>query len=136
MKRNVLDSNRTLVRAGVGLALAPNPNPGVVPNHGPKYGRLSAEWWQWAFSFPAADVPFLNTGGSVDISAHQSGHVWFLAGANNGLTEPRTGEVPEGTSLFLPLVNLINAIRARPSSNSSLLRARHWKLSPGTGNEF
>lgn len=97
-----------LILAGVGLALAPNPNPGVIPNNGPKYGRLSAEWWQWAFSFPAADVPFLNTGGQVDISAHQSGHVWFLAGANNGLTEPRTGEVPAGTSLFLPLANLIN----------------------------
>ena len=86
-----------LILDGVGLALAPNPNPGVIPNHGRKYGRLSAEWWQWAFSFPAADVPFLNTGGPVDISAHQSGHVWFLAGANNGLTEPRTGEVPAGT---------------------------------------
>ena len=44
----------------------------------------------------------------MDISAHQSGHVWFLAGANNGLTEPRTGEVPAGTSLFLPLANLVN----------------------------
>ena len=97
-----------LVFAGAGLALGPNPNPGVIPNNGHKYAELSAEWWQWAFSFPAADVPFLNTGGPVDISAHQSGHVWFLAGANNGLTEPRTGEVPAGTSLFLPLVNFVN----------------------------
>jgi len=97
-----------LVFAGVGLAVGPNANPGVIPNNGPKYAELSAEWWQWAFSFPAADLPFLNTGGPVDISAHQSGAVWFLAGANNGLTEPRTGEVPAGTRLFLPLVNFVN----------------------------
>ena len=99
-----------LVFGGVGLALGPNPNPGVIPNNGPKYAELSAEWWQWAFSFAVADVPFLSTGGPVDISSHQSGPVWFLPGANYGLTEPRTGEVPAGTSLFLPLVNLINQI--------------------------
>ena len=85
-----------------------NPNPGVVPNKGPKYADLSVKWWLWALSFPAEDVPFFNTGGPVDISAGQSGHVWFLAGANNGLTTPRTGVVPPGTKLFFPLANLIN----------------------------
>lgn len=59
-------------------------NPGVIPNNGPTYGKLGADWWQWVLSFPAADAPFFNTGGPVDISAHQSGHVWFLAGANSG----------------------------------------------------
>ena len=97
-----------LIFAGVGAASAGNPNPGVIPNNGPKYGDLGASWWQWALSFPAADVPFFNTGGPVDISAGQSGNVWFLAGANNGLTEPRTGTIPSGTSLFFPLANLIN----------------------------
>lgn len=97
-----------LILAGVGAALAKNPNPGVIPNNGPKYGKLGARWWQWALSFPAADVPFDNTGGPVDISAGQSGHVWFLAGANKGLTTPRTGVVPAGTTLFFPLANLIN----------------------------
>ena len=99
-----------LVFAGVGLALGPNPNPGVIPNNGPRYAELSAEWWQWAFSFAVADVPFFRTGGPVDIRAHQPGPVWFLPGAGNGLTEPRTGEVHAGISLFLPLVNLINQI--------------------------
>lgn len=84
-----------------------NPNPQVIPNNGPAYGRLGALWWQWALSFPAAEIPFYNTGGSVDIGAHQSGHVWFLAGANVGPTT-RSGEVPVGTSLFFPLANLIN----------------------------
>jgi hypothetical protein len=110
MKRRLMTLIITglLISAVTGTAMAANPNPRVIPNNGPKYGDLGARWWQWAFSFPAADVPYYNTGGSVDISAHQSGNVWFLAGANNGLTEPRTGEVPAGTSLFFPLFNLIN----------------------------
>lgn len=89
-------------------ASAGNPNPGVVPNQGPKYGELGAQWWQWALSFPAAQVPYF-LDGPVDISAGQSGHVWFLAGAAFGIEPPtRTGEVPSGTSLFLPIANLIN----------------------------
>lgn len=90
-------------------------NPGVIPNRGPEYGKLGAKWWQWAFSFPAADVPFLNTGGPVDIGAGQSGHVWFLAGANAGLTVPRTGDVPPGKSLFFPMANLINDYPCPPA---------------------
>jgi hypothetical protein len=89
-----------------------NPNPGVLPPQskafGASYGEWGARWWQWAFSFPAADVPFFNTGGPVDLSAGQSGHVWFLAGANGGLTSPRTGVVPSGTALFFPLANYLN----------------------------
>lgn len=84
-----------------------NPNPTILPNNGLAYGRFGAMWWQWALSFSVADIPFYNPGGTVDISAHQSGNVWFLAGANFGPTT-RSGEVPAGTSLFFPLANLIN----------------------------
>ena len=105
-----------LILAAVGPALAANPNPGVIPNKGPKYSTLSIAWWQWAISF-GAELPFFNTGGPVDISAGQSGHVWFLAGANNGLNELRTGEVPSGTSLFFPLANLINDYPCPPEYN-------------------
>jgi hypothetical protein len=84
-------SGLSAVPISPGAPPSANPNPGVIPNKGPKYGELGAAWWQWAFSFPAADVPFFNTGGPVDVSAGQSGHVWFLAGANFGLTTPRTG---------------------------------------------
>lgn len=87
---------------------AGNPNPGVVPNKGHRYGELAADWWRWALSFPVADVPFFNTGGPVDMSAHQSGNVWFLAGANYGLTSPRSGVVPAGKSLFLAMANYLN----------------------------
>jgi len=132
----------------VGLCTTPAPaggkdkhNPGVLPpqSHpfGKSYGEWGAEWWQWALSFRAANVPFFNTGGPVDISAGQSGHVWFLAGANDGLTSPRTGVVPSGTALFLPLANLINDYPCPPDF--------HFEPDPGetlehflqrTGDEF
>ncbi len=113
-----------------------NPNPGVIPNQGPKYGELGAQWWQWAFSFPAAQVPFL-VDGPTDISAHQSGHVWFLAGAGSGITPTRTGEVPPGTSLFFPVANAINDYPCPPEFG--------WEPDPGeslehflirTGNDY
>jgi hypothetical protein len=84
-----------------------NVNPGVIPNQGTKYANLAAEWWQWAFSFRAADIPFFNTGGPVDVSAGQAGPIWFLAGANSG-PATRTGVVPAGVSLFFPMANVVN----------------------------
>lgn len=80
--------------------------PGIIAPS--KYGKLGAAWWKWVFSFPFEDVPYFNTGGPVDISAHQSGNVWFLAGANNGLTEARRAEVPRGKKLFFPMANFVN----------------------------
>jgi hypothetical protein len=93
----------------VGAAFAENLNPGVIPNEGPAYGDLSAQWWQWAYSFPLAEVPFLNPGGAVDISSGQSGNVWFLAGEAFGMGPvTRSGEVPTGISLFFPLTIINN----------------------------
>jgi len=101
--------------AHVQQRILPPRNPGVVPNIGGLYGWLGAKWWQWAFSFPAPSIPFFNQGGPVDIGAGQSGPVWFLAGANGGLTSPRTGVVPTGKFLFFPMANLINDYPCPPS---------------------
>jgi hypothetical protein len=65
-----------------------NPNPGVVPNKGHKYGDLSVKCWLWALSFSAEDVPFFNTGGPVDISAGQSRHVWGSLSATGSCSRP------------------------------------------------
>jgi hypothetical protein len=86
-------------------------NPRVLPPashpYGHTYGEWGALWWQWAFSFPAADVPFFQASGPADCGAHQSGGVWFLAGSNVG-TVTRSCSVPEGTALFFPLANLVD----------------------------
>jgi hypothetical protein len=77
--------------------------------------ELSAEWWQWVYSIPqpyAADTAISNpladtTGASCMVG--QRGSVWFLAGTN-GATGPvaRSCSVPEGDSIFFPVINFSN----------------------------
>jgi hypothetical protein len=76
---------------------------------------LSAEWWQRVYSIPqpyAADTAITNplvdpTGASCMVG--QRGSVWFLAGTN-GATGPvtRSCAVPEGASIFFPVINFSN----------------------------
>jgi len=107
----VLTSITAIVASAPALAGAgaqANSNPGVIPNRGNQYSDLAAKWWQWAYSFPRADVPFLNTGGTVDVTAHQTGHVWFLAGSNSSPTIRSAMTVPTGVQLFFPMANFVN----------------------------
>src|SRR5262249_57204512 len=43
-----------------------NPNPGVIPPHARAYGlsyaEWGAQWWRWAYSFPIAEFPPLQSG--------------------------------------------------------------------------
>ena len=55
----------------------------------------------------AGGAGFHAAGGPVDASAHQSGYVWFLAGANLGPTT-RSATVPTGVQLFFPMANFVN----------------------------
>lgn len=98
---------RTRITRPAGNHIAVPPTPFL-------YGDLSESWWRWALAFPAARVPFFNTGGPVDLSAGQSGSVWFLAGANNG-PATRTGVVPTGKFLFFPIANALNDYPCPPS---------------------
>jgi len=81
-----------------------NPNPGVIPNN-TQYRTLSAKWWQWVISIPAATNPLLDATGA-NCAQGQSGPVWFLAGST-GDTVTRTCTVPIGKQLFFPLLNII-----------------------------
>lgn len=107
MAATVIVATDPVLAAGGQGATQANLNPGVIPNRGKQYPHLAADWFLWALSFPAADVPFFNAGGPVDVSLGQQGHVWFLAGSNVGPVT-RTADVPTGVSLFFPLANLIN----------------------------
>jgi hypothetical protein len=69
--------------------------------------QLSAQWWQWALSIPTSVNPMLDgTGGNCMVG--QRGKTWFLAGTFFGGNASRTCFVPEGVSLFLPIVNAVN----------------------------
>lgn len=68
---------------------------------------LTAQWWQWALSIPTDQNPQLDSTGQYCMVG-QRGELWFLAGTFNGDTVTRACSVPEGTTLFFPIVNAIN----------------------------
>ena len=80
--------------------------PQVFPPQAHPYGRSYAEWsaawWQWAFALPVAGHPF-NDSPDFDVTAGQSGHVWFLAGTFG--TVKRHVTIPAGKALFIAVAN-------------------------------
>jgi hypothetical protein len=87
---------------GIGLSIPTNIALAQTPSGLP---QLTAQWWQWAFSIPTAQNPIVDqTGGSCMIG--QRGSIWFLAG-NFGGTTMRTCSIPEGTTLFFPVINQV-----------------------------
>ncbi len=68
--------------------------------------QLAAEWTQWALSLPNDVNPLVDTTGAL-CAVGQRGSVWFLAGTFFGSAEPikRSCTVPEGTTLFFPVIN-------------------------------
>jgi len=67
---------------------------------------LTAEWWQWVASIPAAENPTLDTTGA-SCMVGQRGSIWFLAGVSGGGTAVLTCSVPNGTTLFFPVINSV-----------------------------
>jgi hypothetical protein len=71
------------------------------------YGKFAAEWWKWVYSIPCTTAfcpnPVIDTTGDYG-AVGQHGDVWFLAGTFGG-TVTRNVYVPEGTSVFFPVVN-------------------------------
>lgn len=81
----------------------------VLPAHSTVEGKTlaqwSADWWQWALSFPASNNPLLDDTGA---NAHLGdvGSVFFLAGGVGGSID-RTFTVPKDKFVFLPVLNTI-----------------------------
>jgi hypothetical protein len=86
------------------------------PAFGKTYGEWSAAWWQWAYSLETIHHPLFNT---ADVSAGQTGRVWFLGGAFSG-TGPVTRNcvIPEGKALFFPILDVVNDNTACPTPTS------------------
>jgi len=75
--------------------------PGQLP-------ELTGEWWQWALSIPASVNPNLVHPEEDTCMIGQRGPIWFLAGVIGGGSAMRTCSVPEGNSLFFPVINYVN----------------------------
>jgi hypothetical protein len=66
--------------------------------------RLSAEFWQLVVSIPPADNPLLDPTGALCMTGNR-GSTWFLFGSFNGGSTTRTCSIPQGKSLFIPVLN-------------------------------
>lgn len=95
------------------------PTVAAVDTYGASYGELSARWWQWLLSLPAATNPNLDpTGEFCDLKQYDD--VWFLAGAFGGTVE-RSCTIPAGKPIFFPI---INGIGFKPLGKETLLDLR------------
>lgn len=105
-------STAAIVGALIGLIL---PMQLAIADGGAAPGPLSeltAEWWQWAASIPdVLDAPNPTsdmTGVSCMVGQRDS--VWFLAGLGafgQGGTAVRACSVPEGITIFFPVINSV-----------------------------
>lgn len=68
--------------------------------------RLSVQWWQWAMSAPEEADPLRDMTGA-NCSTGQAGTIWFLAGGFGSSKIHRTCVVPQGRSLFFPVINMV-----------------------------
>jgi hypothetical protein len=87
-----------------------------------KFKEWSAQWWQFALSIPTNENPLLDTAGSKCVIG-QRGPVWFLVGTfGDKAPITRTCNVPEGKSLFFPVLNNFNANDITQHDSVALLR--------------
>lgn len=107
-----------------GAVLPPNSHP-----FGKTYSEWSAEHWKWTYSLPADAHPLTDT---ADVSAGQSGPVWFLGGTwaatedlNGNLIGivNRTVTIPPGKGLFMPIVDVESSTIEGNGASDAELRA-------------
>ena len=97
--------SRTLSTLAVALAFTATP--AIADDESSdSFKVLSAQWWQWAVSIPAAVNPLSDTSGEFCMVG-QRGSVWFLAGSTTGQFASRICSVPEGMPLFFPVINTV-----------------------------
>lgn len=96
---------RSFAAAGIGMGLAMPINVALADTA--TFRKLSAEWWQWALSIPVSENPLLDLTGEKCVVG-QRGSVWFLAGNFGGGMTTRTCSLPEGKTIFFPVVNSVN----------------------------
>jgi hypothetical protein len=98
-------------------------DPGTVPPG--QLPTLTGEWWQWAYSFPNSQNP-LNDATGERCMFGQRGLIWFLAGNQ---TAPRACSVPEGATLFFPLINAVNFSTPGECGNTTPLNLKQLRAS-------
>jgi hypothetical protein len=106
-----------------------NPNPTIVPNNA-QYRKLSAQWWQWVLSVPAAVNPLTDpTGANCAQGQGEFSNVWFLAGTFDGSVTRDECTIPPGKKLFFPILNTFQACDPPPATCPPLADLRAFVAS-------
>lgn len=100
-----------LTARGASAAQIPKVVPLNAAAHGQSYSQWSAAYWRWLFSLPVAGHPGIDSP-DFDVTAGQSGQVWFLTGPFG--TIERHVTIPAGKSLFIALVNVDSSTLEEP----------------------
>ena len=95
----------TLLSLGAGTtARADQAQPQILPPESHPFGKSYSEWvaafWKWLLEYPLPGNPALEQPNPFDLSARQSGQVWFWAAPDFG---ERVATLPAGKALVLTL---------------------------------
>lgn len=101
-----MDRLQTFVAAVVGVILGSLTPTNLAFADTDAYKQLSAEWWQWVLSVPASVNPLTDATGE-DCMIGQRGTNWFLAGTFFGGSVTRACDIPQGATLFFPVINSV-----------------------------
>jgi hypothetical protein len=80
--------------------------PPSQPFNGTSQAGLANGFWQWAFSFPSASNPLLDTTGAFS-SLGNEGQFFYLAGTTGNTSASRTATVGSDQYLFVPVLPVI-----------------------------
>jgi hypothetical protein len=80
--------------------------------------ELTAQWWQWASSFPRDENPISDPTGE-DCSKGDFGDIFFLGGGEGGKVE-RDCTVTEGQAILIPIVTVL-CFNSEGETHESLL---------------
>ena len=109
VRRMITSSTRCFTTIlGFGFALCMSTNMALADDHVDS-SQLTAQWWQWAFSIPTAQNPLVDQSGG-NCMVGQRGSVWFLGSVvpvAPSTTATRACKVPEGITLFFPVINAL-----------------------------
>jgi hypothetical protein len=93
--------------------------------------ELTAQWWQWILSIPAAENPLTDTTGE-DCNKGDFGDIFFLVGTLGGKAE-RECTITEGQDILIPIVNTI-CIKTLEEETEELLLAQCAEITDQTKN--
>jgi hypothetical protein len=94
--------------------------------------ELTAQWWQWASSFPRDENPLADTTGEDYSKGDILGDIFFLGGGEGGKVE-RDCTVTEGQAILIPIVTIL-CFKSEPEETHESLLAQCTEIVDQTKN--